>query len=218
MSNVRIVIISDTHGRHRDLTVPEGDILIHAGDFMTSGKQFQEITDFNHWLGGLPHPTKLVVAGNHDCMFETDSYFSRCLLTHANYLENSRYVAHGLKFYGSPYTPEYMNWAFMRDRGDPMARIWKGIPSDVDVLITHGPPYGILDKWEGKHVGCEALRDEVMARKIPYHCFGHIHADFGIRYWEERMFINASVLDADKNPTQPAVILDIEVGNDKWNL
>lgn len=122
MATVRIICISDTHGQHTGLRLPDGDILIHAGDFMTYGNAPREIMDFNAWLGRQPHPHKIVIAGNHDRLFESHPIPARALITNAVYLEDSGVEPKGLTFWGSPVQPPFNNWAFNVQRGAPIRR------------------------------------------------------------------------------------------------
>ncbi|NJL12153.1 MAG: metallophosphoesterase [Microscillaceae bacterium] len=192
---MRIICLSDTHGQHRQVLVPPGDMLIHAGDFTRRG-QAGEIADFNDWLGTLPHPHKVVVAGNHDWLFEQDPHQARALLTHAHYLEEEALVIGGLRLWGSPITPWFFDWAFNRFRGDDIRRHWEMIPSDTDILITHGPPFGQLDLTRhGQAVGCEALARELERIQPRLHVFGHIHEGYGSVQAGPTCFVNASVLD-----------------------
>jgi Icc-related predicted phosphoesterase len=163
MPRLRIVCISDTHGQHAKLSVPEGDVLIHAGDFMAFGDRPKEIIDFNQWLGKQPHQHKVVIAGNHDSMFERHPGAATELLGNAIYLENSATEFEGLKIWGSPVQPEFNNWAFNVARGAAIRRYWKMIPANTAVLVTHGPPFGVLDKAHpsSAHLGCEELAKTV---------------------------------------------------------
>jgi Icc-related predicted phosphoesterase len=172
-SAIRIVCISDTHGQHRQLKVPLGDILIHAGDFMLSGRRLEEIVDFDGWLGNLPHPQKIVVAGNHDLLFEAYPEMAQGRLKNATYLENSGAEILGLHFWGSPVQPSFSNWAFNVDRGAAIRRYWAGIPKGTDVIITHGPPFGTLDKKDilSPHLGCEELTKAVAKLEPQLQCF-----------------------------------------------
>jgi Icc-related predicted phosphoesterase len=104
------------------------------------------IKDFDDWLGTLPHKHKIVICGNHDLCFEDNPKEARKLMKNAHYLEDETIEIEGLKFYGSPWQPEFHNWAFNLNRGEEIKKKWDLIPNDTDVLITHGPPYGILDK------------------------------------------------------------------------
>ena len=144
---MKIVCISDSHGKHKKIkNIPSGDVLIHAGD-MTSEGEIETIGSFNKWLGELPHRHKIVIAGNHDWSFDNGQRFlAREMITNATYLEDSEITIDGVKFYGSPWTPEYGEWAFNIPRGEALASKWSMIPDDVNVLITHGPPKKILDR------------------------------------------------------------------------
>jgi Icc-related predicted phosphoesterase len=164
---MRLIVVSDTHGRHGLITdIPEGDILVHAGDFMNSGLYSEEILSFNHWLAKQAIERRLVCGGNHDRLFQLAPEPARRLLTNATYLESAGVTIDGVSFWASPYTPEFMNWAFMYPRGAG-TRYWDQIPYDLDVLITHGPPFGILDQIEpgGAHLGCEQLLKAVEEKK-----------------------------------------------------
>lgn len=110
---VRIVCISDTHGQHAKVSVPDGDLLIHAGDFMAFGDSPKEVVDFNQWLGKQPHRYKVVIAGNHDWMFERHPIAARELLGNATYLENSGTELAGLRIWGSPVQPEFNYWSML---------------------------------------------------------------------------------------------------------
>ena len=161
---LRLVCIGDTHGHHRKLNLPSGDILIHSGDFMVDGSSLDEIDDFNAWLGSLPFRHKLVVAGNHDLLFERKPKLARAHLTEAIYLQDSGITIEGVKFWGSPVNSVGGDWAFARERMVKIRKHWDLIPDDTDVLITHEPPYGTLDKPDilAKHAGCQYLLGAVL--------------------------------------------------------
>lgn len=172
---MRIVCISDTHGKHRTMTIPDGDVLVHAGDLTPRGHE-KDIKDVNDWLGTLPHKHKIMIAGNHDFEFEKNPINARSWITNAHYLCDESLIIDGVKFYGSPWQPRYFDWAFNVDRGEPLKVIWDKIPMDTDVLITHGPPHGILDMtFEKIMAGCEELLLAVQRIKPKIHIFGHIH-------------------------------------------
>ena len=139
MARVRIICISDTHGQQAGLRVPDGDILIHAGDFMTYGNAPREIIDFNTWLARQPHAHKIVIAGNHDRLFESHPMPARALITNATYLEDSGVEVEGLKFWGSPVQPSFNNWAFNVQRGAPIRRHWDKIPMGTDDMLVYEP-------------------------------------------------------------------------------
>lgn len=205
-----LVLISDTHGKHRQFAIPDGDVLIHAGDIMTSGWDSSEIRDFDAWLGKLPHKNKLVIAGNHDWLFEKHRS-TRNLLTNVTYLEDSGIEIDGMKFWGSPIQPEFMNWAFNRRRGEEIKKHWDLIPKDTDVLITHGPPAGFRDWAKAGHpsLGCQDLRRAVFDIKPKLHVFGHIHGGYGEDHDGSTHFVNASLLDEAYRPTNEPIVVEL---------
>lgn len=197
---MRIVCLSDTHNLHHETKIPYGDILIHGGDITAIGNK-DVIIDFNYWLGLLPHKYKIVIAGNHDYCFESDPGKSEDLLTNAIFLNNSGVEIEGLKIWGSPNSPISPKFgsdgAFNIERGQKIRKYWELIPSDTDILITHCPPFGILDKNEmGDKEGCKDLLDVIQNRIKPrLHIFGHIHDQYGQVQIGSTNHINASVVD-----------------------
>lgn len=226
---LRFVCISDTHGRHRNVRVPDGDVFVHCGDFTSRGTH-KEICDFNDWLGALPHRHKIVIAGNHDLSMDAVEYnvhwekkwrhvefndpvISHGLLTNCTYVENRSLVLDGVKIFGSPMTPPIPGrvMAFNVARGFAAQQLWSKIPSDVDVLLTHGPPNGILDKVvTGARVGDETLLKEVMSRCRPqFHVFGHIHEAYGATRVGKTVFINCATSTLLGSPKHAPVVFDI---------
>jgi Icc-related predicted phosphoesterase len=210
---MKIVCISDTHNCNELIDVPEGDVLIHAGDATTVGN-VEQITAFNNWFSNLPHKYKIFVAGNHDWLFETDNRFARTLLSDSIiYLQDSSVEIEGLKIYGSPWQPRFYDWAFNLNRGAELAAKWKLIPADTDILITHGPPHGILDEVERQfwteNTGCEELRKRVEIVKPKLHVFGHIHCGYGEKEEFGVKFVNASNCDEEYQPTQLPIVVDL---------
>lgn len=195
---MHIVAISDTHGKHRDLQpLSEGDVLIHAGDVSRGGMK-EQVTDFLEWFAVQNHTHKIFIAGNHDFFFEQadPDEVNSIIPDGIIYLNDSGLEINGVKFWGSPITPWFNNWAFNRDRGDEIKKHWDLIPDDTDVLITHGPPSGILDETVyGNRTGCEELLLRVDQVKPKFHIFGHIHEDYGTFTKGETTFVNVSVLD-----------------------
>jgi len=213
---MKVVCISDTHNMLRHMTIPDGDVLLHAGDFSMQGR-VAEINEFNDQIGRLPHKHKIVIAGNHDIGLETDAEQSKALLTNATYLEDSGVEIEGVKFWGSPWQPQFFDWAFNLERGKQLREKWEKIPEDTDVLVTHGPPRMILDlaPREGslpdENVGCDDLRREVLDRIKPkYHVFGHIHEGHGWKEVDGIRFINASILDGRYRIRNKPIIFEIE--------
>jgi len=217
---MKITFISDTHGKHAELTdkLPGGDVLIHSGDFMRGGYEEGEAIDFFDWLEHdvTGYKYKIFIAGNHDRLFENepeqaiklkDAYAPSTI-----YLQDSSFKIEGIKFYGSPWTPAFNNWAFNVERdSDAIEEKWNQIPDDTDVLITHGPPLGILDYTPyGGDVGCERMISKVLEVQPLIHVFGHVHSSYGHKYNETTDFINASNLnDNYKLVNEPVnIILD----------
>lgn len=287
----RIVCISDTHSMtsHMAKGVPDGDVLIHAGDFTRCG-HMSEVRQFNKWLGTLPHKHKIVIAGNHEISFDPDISSSRrnrkqqvniqnfnfsnvkethrsnhtgnqgldpivpsmpnmanlsidestlnddsnggtqegasprddsvqekdsksikMELTNCVYLEDRSTTIYGLKFYGSPWQPEFCGWGFNLPRGRALLDKWDMIPDDTDVLITHTPPVGYGDLCaSGTRAGCVDLLHTVQKRVRPkYHIYGHIHEGYGVRSDGKTVFVNASTCDLAFSPKNKPIVFDI---------
>jgi len=211
-----LVCISDTHGSHRDFEVPNGDILLHAGDISGRG-EWETIEDFNQWLGELPHRHKVVIAGNHDFCFEKEPEKARGMLTNCIYLQDEEVEIEGLRIYGSPWQPWFYDWAFNLQRGPEIRAKWELIPNGIDILVTHGPPKGHGDlTYVGKEqVGCEDLL-KVIERIAPsYHVFGHIHEGYGTTNNGTTTFINASTCTLEYKPTNPPVVVSFTQSSSK---
>jgi Icc-related predicted phosphoesterase len=209
MKPLTIVCISDTHELHRELDVPNGDILIHAGDFTMFSKSAAAILDFNQWLGELPHLWKIVVPGNHEFFLESDPS-RRSLISNATVLINESVEILGLKIWGSPVTPLY-GGAFGMSSPSDRARLYSRIPEDVDILITHGAPYGILDRSPGSlyHAGCPQLLEAVKRLKVRMHVFGHAHDAHGIADTKNTLFVNAALQGPDGDLSETPIVLQL---------
>jgi Icc-related predicted phosphoesterase len=207
---LRIVCLSDTHNFTEEIAIPDGDVLIHAGDGTVRGT-IGEVALFNQWLAALPHKHKILIAGNHDWLFETDNHLARNILDDSIcYLQDSFIKINNLKIYGSPWQPRFYDWAFNLDRGAEMAEKWKLIPKDTDILVTHGPPSRILDKTpQGDFAGCEELRKTVENLRPKAHIFGHIHDGYGTTEQFGVKFINASICDESYFPANSPIVFDI---------
>lgn len=208
---MKVVAISDIHNHQVDL--PEGDLLIVAGDLTSSGKPVQ-ITNINEYLARQAPKFKhkpIVVAGNHDFMFERQREDAIQALNAADYLEDNYVEIAGVKIYGSPWTPTFFNWAFMKDRGREIREVWESIPDGLDILVTHGPPMGILD-FCGQHAGCADLL-EVVTQKLAspprFHVFGHIHEGYGSHSDGRTTYLNVSVCDADYKPVNAPTVFEV---------
>ena len=209
---MRIVCISDTHSMHEQMPpIPEGDVLIHAGDSLGQGS-LSNLLALNDWLATLPHPHKILIAGNHDWVFQNQPEEARAALTQAIYLEDSGVEINGFHFWGSPWTPIFMNWAFMLD-AESLAQKWQLIPDTTDVLITHGPPHGlgdrVPDQYRTLHVGDESLRSRVSEIAPKLHVFGHIHEDYGHYALNSTRLINASTCNARYQPENLPLVVDL---------
>jgi Icc-related predicted phosphoesterase len=195
----------------------KADILIHAGDFTMYGDD-KEVKEFNDYLGTLTDiKYKVVIAGNHepslDKKFATDEEIlkTRSLLKNCIYLQDSSVMLFGLKIYGSPWQPRHAGNGFQAKHSQ-MKDIWKNIPDDTDILVTHGPPHGFGDKCGiDRHVGCVSLYRDVSLRVKPkYHIFGHIHEGYGMWSNGETTFINAAICNRGYKPDRPPIIFDID--------
>jgi len=204
------VFFSDTHGKHREIKVPKGDFLIFCGDMCPRG-QLEDVESFAYWLKSLPHKNKIVIAGNHDRPFENEQKQQAehlLKLAGAIYLNDSGVEIENIKFWGSPIQPEFNNWYFGRKRGLEIKKHWDKIPLNTNILITHGPPFGILDKnLQDESVGCKELFKRVNKVKPKLHAFGHIHEAYGKLKKNNITFINASSLNARYQYTNPPIVI-----------
>ena len=185
---IHILHISDTHSQHRRLTqLPDADILIHSGDFTMNGSE-QEAIDFMNWYCDLPYLHKIFICGNHDaCLYGAKI---GGLDKNVHYLCNSGVVIDGVKFYGVP--------MFMEDCiSDRQTRNYAAIPADTDVLITHCPPYGVLDFDDGINYGSTELLTRVKEIKPRLHLFGHIHKRHGVKEDGLTIFSNGAIMNGD---------------------
>ena len=243
---MKIVHISDTHGVKfcEKLQIEKCDVLIHSGDFSEWRGSVQELVNFLIWFEAQPADVKIFVAGNHDCLMDKKWVNSRgddiakmlgrqqhedCMQYldkyKIKYLNNTEYVYQGIKFWGSPYSPTFgQDWAFNVDRGEDAKKIWAKIPTDVNVLITHTPVYGMLDDITEKymregetdyHKGCKDLLEVIQKRlfNLKLHCAGHIHDRVGIILGHVSnnrrvLFSNGAIIsnDATQLVTKPLII------------
>lgn len=204
MEGIKIVLISDTHLKHK-ITLPEADCIIHAGDVCSYGTIY-EVEVFLKWFSQLPYKYKIFCAGNHCFPFQREKdRVSELLREYPEviYLEESSIEIEGIKIWGSPWTPYFFNWAF-NYQPEEAYKYWSKIPLDTNILITHGPPYGILDDVgntrynKDSHVGCPELLLKLKELKdLRLHVFGHIHCGRGILEVGKTTFCNASILNDD---------------------
>lgn len=238
---MKITFISDTHTymydynsymyehKYKDLNLPEGDILCFTGDIMSSGHNEGELIHFLKWFSKQPFTYKIFIAGNHDRFLEdnhllSDEIISRYLNDGVIYLKNTSFEVNGIKFYGCPHQPYFGGWAFNVPDCDKLIHIYQQIPDDIDVLLTHCPPYGILDQSHRpnysnptgeEHLGSMELK-EVLATKTQFGvmpkviAFGHIHGDGGKQIQiEDTLYINASLCDENYDPTNNIITIEL---------
>lgn len=217
---MEIVIMSDNHSNW-NVDVPDGDIFIHAGDYSYTGSQ-KSLKKFNDFLGNLPHKHKLYIPGNHEKGFEKEYNLYTETITNGININGQTLELDGLRFFGCSYTPTFGQWAFMHD-DDQRKRYWEVLsPDSVDVLITHGPAFGLLDQAipnVSEHLGCIHLRNYVERVKPKVFVHGHIHGSGGsvipLKHWDntpDTMVVNAAVLNEKYKLVREPIV--IEVDND----
>lgn len=212
---MRLVCISDTHSLHERIPhIPDGDVLIHAGDCTGSGS-LPQLDEFTRWFGAQPHKQKLLIAGNHDFCFERYRVWSQemCLNQGVTYLRGESVVLEGFSFYGFPWQPIFKHMAFNARDGELKRRL-KLVPEETNVLISHGPALHIFDYIpdEGLHVGCYHLAKRIeQLPNLRAHICGHIHESYGfaVREIDGVKFANACSCDARYRPVNPPIIIDI---------
>lgn len=225
---MRLVFISDTHNRPLKHPIPDGDVLIHCGDATGRGT-VEEIETFAEWLNSHPHPHKLFVPGNHDLGFEEKLYDftdpsnvnglvqrvneqAKQLLPNIHVLCENAIEIEGVKFYGCSWQPEFCDWGFnLPRRSAKLKAAWASIPTDTQILITHSPPMGILDKtlYSSENVGCAALSERLKELNVLIHSFGHIHEAYGLKTVGGTTYINASTCNLRYEAVNPPVVVDI---------
>lgn len=213
---MRIVCISDTHNKLELVDVPDGDVLLHAGDLTAAGTA-QEVFQEYEALSRLPHEHIVAIPGNHDFPFQQIPELRQILearFPRVTTLIDEELMLDGIRLYGSPWQPWWQDWAYQFPEHDvnhkQASETWSLIPEDTVVLLTHGPPRGVLDcSVFEEHVGCPALRDRIAKLpKLGLHVFGHAHSGYGVERAGATLFVNASACDTTFLPTQRPVIVD----------
>lgn len=240
---MRVTFISDTHTKHNLITkdLPGGDLLIHAGDMSSMGYK-REIKDFCSWFDSINnYDHKVFIAGNHDWGFI--DYIRFKLSNEAVVPEETQEVLNSyksfdylfdekleigeasdelIKIWGSPWQPEFYNWAFNLPRnGESLKAVWDKIPDNIDILVTHGPAFGFVDTVYNRpadHLGCELLTQRIGIIKPKIHVCGHIHTGRGHYFDGHTHFINASVLDERYHYTQEPMTADWDPKTNELNF
>jgi len=219
-------------------SIPDGDVLLHCGDFTNVGR-LEEVEAFARWFGSLPHKRKILIAGNHDLSMEPSTYARTCprfggpgkigetldmaticarartvieAIPNCEYLSDSGTSVEGITIWGSPWQPEFCDWAFNLPRGAQCRAKWHMIPTGTDIVMTHGPPLGHGDRCEPNHnrAGCIDLLDELQTRVKPkYHCFGHIHEGWGVTTDGVTRYVNASTCNLRYRPVNTPIVFDV---------
>jgi Icc-related predicted phosphoesterase len=204
---VKIAVISDVHGKWNKIKIPECDILISCGDYSFRGEPHM-VKEFHEWLNKQEAGYIISVMGNHEQWVEKNFQEAKSIAVEAcpavHFIEEGLVEIEGVKLWCSAWTPTFgFNWAYNADRGEEIKRHWDKIPKDTDILISHGPPYGILDELKyvdgtpkGVFVGCRDLLEVIQKFKIPIHVFGHIHEHGSEQvHLNGTSFYNASICD-----------------------
>lgn len=203
---ITLCIIADTHRKHRQITIPPCDLLIHCGDFGYFERDDRaNLEDVDAWFAEAPAKQILCIGGNHDFMLQRREF----RFTHAHLLEDTTFEYCGLRIFGSPWCPDLPFFAYHRTESQ-LIETWRRIPSDTDILITHTPPRGILDLPYGSdtHVGCPHLRAELTRIRPRIHAFGHIHHSHGRHEEDGTLYLNTAVVTGrDLEVTNPPVIV-----------
>jgi len=210
MKTLKIVCISDTHSLHDNIWVPDGDIVICSGDISNVG-EISDIQRFLDWYQKLPHTYKILTPGNHDWGFEKNELLcsDMCKERGIIYLNDSGYKINGIKIWGTASQKPFCNWAFNHSDSKRLY-IYDMIPSDTNILITHGPPYGILDDLHRENLGDRILLNKINTLKeLKAMVFGHIHNGRGTKRIGDILYINASCCNEEYEPINDPIIFSI---------
>lgn len=210
--------ISDTHEHHTlDLVniLPAADVLVHSGDFSWRAK-LDDVKRFNDWLGLLAEKYEhiIFVPGNHDIILQDAPEDCKKILTNCTTLIDEEVTIEGVRIHGTPWSPTFgHNWAFMGNEYR-LSHYYQKIAPGVDILVSHGPAYGILDgvptwsgakcDWDLRHTGSHALAKAIRDVKPKYVLLGHIHEGHGYVEVDGVKYINSSIMDANYRPVNKA--------------
>lgn len=226
---MKILHLSDTHGLHEHfvgiwlkamIEEHQPDVLVHSGDFMRHAMNYDDLKEFFEWFKQFEVEHKIMVPGNHDMWCESlennDYLRNEIVPKDLTLLINESVEIQGVKFWGSPYTPEFYDWGFQL-YGNDGQKLWSMIPDDTDVLITHGPAYGTLDvpgephKKEGSQ-GCKFLQERIkLLYNLKAHMFGHIHGSYGQDLNDKLLSVNSSILNEDYKVVNRPQLIEVKL-------
>lgn len=207
---MKIALIADTHGKHDELPLPDADLLIHCGDLFEWGDPRPDpLGEIDDWFGSAPAKEVICIAGNHDRLLQERAE-GTCPFSKATYLQDSGTTIGGLSIYGSPWCPDLPGFAFYAT-AEQLREHWRKIPTGVDILVTHTPPFGILDKPRNGRVnlGCPILREELERIRPRLHVFGHVHASYGKKQIGDTQFVNAASFPTGSHVPRPAWVVEL---------
>lgn len=216
---MKITFFSDTHNAHKFVDIPsDSDMVIFTGDMCGHGN-IKECKSFLRWFSELPNKYKVMISGNHDIYMDKSHYKNNgrdynpkdIIPQNIIYLENETVTIEDIKIFGSPVTPWFYDWAFNVNRGEDILEYWNKIEPDTDIIITHGPPQGILDRcMDGSEVGCIDLKNKIDEIKPSIVAFGHIHEAYGIKDIDDVKYINSSIMTVRYQPLNDPITIDYE--------
>jgi len=228
---MKAVCFSDTHKTPIPFNLPKADFGIFAGDCSLSGQR-KELEDFLHWYSSQPVKEKIFVAGNHDWFTYRNENQTRKMMSDygITYLRDDGIEMHGYKFYGTPIQPFFCNWAWNQSSPEERDKAYNKIPEGIDVLITHCPPFGVLDTvyhyyhiggtYIEEYVGCPRLLSAVQKKQPKFHVFGHIHCSRGVSQVEgiRTRFVNSAICDEAYDLSNTPMIIDLDNPFNNANL
>lgn len=224
---MKFICISDTHNKHDDVLLSDADCLLFAGDITNLGTK-PEIKDAENWLEKLPYEHKVVIAGNHDLCCDPNpkrlTWFvpehkrdqlnteGNYRIKHCTYLNQEVTEVGGFKIWGEPHQPEFGQWAFNIRRPQMKWQVWSKVPKDIDIIVTHGPPYMYGDLVDYRHVGCPAQLEMILDHPtLKLVVCGHIHTGYGItslvkNNGDRCLLVNAALLNHDLTVKKPILV------------
>ena len=212
---MKIVLISDVHCRFHNIKIPKCDLLISCGDYSFRGT-IDEVTDFHFWLNKQNAKYKISLQGNHELGVEKNFNLSKqtaeLVCPGVIFIDEGLIKIEGYKIWCSAITPFFHNWAYNRHRGEDIKKHWDAIPDDTDILLSHGPAYGILDEVKGVTgpLGCEDLKNRIKELKnLKLHAYGHVHSGYGKVIIDDITYVNASICNEQFQPVNKPIVIKL---------